>query len=170
MLVLEITLLAYVCRSLLANTLNDHTKSDQKLGRNHPLHATLAAFVNIVAILALFLVLAAPILALIQLTVMALLLAGTVQLIRGVGPEQFATRKRLSFAQLLGLILSLLLGALVLLYITSLAESFPPPAASVPFQLSWQDKEISLLALGSLVMVSALMALRFLRSNRRTLS
>lgn len=112
-----------------------------------PLKSILAAFVNLLSIAGLFLLLKAPLIALLQFTIVSLLFLGSVQLMRGIGPEKLKTTRRFSFGQLLGLILSFLLSLFVL------------------FSISVDMKEVTTLKAESLVHQSAPLMLGFSSSG-----
>lgn len=136
-----------------------------------PLKLVLAAFLNIVTVLILFVLLEAPIIALIQFVVMILFFAGTVQLIRGVGPERFYTQRGLSVGQLTGLLLVFLLGAMVLLHMSSLVLELPMASAKIGFGLNIDPNGQTILGLVGLLVLAAFIVFRFLlRANQRSSS
>lgn len=66
-----------------------------------------------------------PIIALVFLVLMLFLLAGTLQLVRAYGARSFESRVSLRFIHVLGIFSSVLLGALVLLFLSQNPQAWP---------------------------------------------
>ena len=132
-----------------------------------PLQSTLAAAINVVSIIFLFVLLQAPIIAIVQFVVLILLFAGTVQMIRGFGPQYFYTRRRLTFVQTLGLLLSFFLGVLVLFHLTAISREVPPSDVGVPlsFAFGLMPEGLSVLALAGMLVFAGVVGFRFLSQN-----
>lgn len=120
------------------------------------------SFLNILTILILYVLLEAPIIALVGFVVMILLFAGAIQMIRSMGSECFYTRRSLSFSQLLGLILAFLLGALVLLHVSSIVEELPAASAFLPIHIKLNMEGMTLLGLTGLLILTTFISFRLL--------
>ncbi len=133
-----------------------------------PLKIVLAVFLNVLGMIILLVALQAPILAMIQFIIMMLLLAGAVQFIRAVGPERLYTKRSLSFAQLTGLLLSVLFGGLVLLHMSSLLPDKTAFGVSPKlFFLNLGSNGITLLSLAGLLLFTVFISMRFLLRGSR---
>ncbi len=132
-----------------------------------PLLLLLAALFNTLAIVGLLFFLQAPILALVQFTVLLLLFAGAMQLIRAYEEPAFRVSASLSFGHILGLLVSLGLGVFVLLHFSEpLAQlaAAQPSSGAVSF-LAFSPEQISILGLSALLLLSALLSFRWLKQS-----
>jgi len=132
-----------------------------------PLVQTLCAILNVISVVAVYLLLGASILALLLFVVMGLLFASAVQLIRAVGPERLITRRYLTFPNVLGLLVSVLFGLLILLHLSGLtATLLPPLGADHPaLFFNWNATTISTAGLAGLLLLGSLVSLYFLLSH-----
>jgi hypothetical protein len=97
---------------------------------------------------------------------MMVLLGATIQMVRAVGPENFVTRRRISFGQVLAVLFSVLLGILILLHISATIGDGPKGTEPAEFVILLTPDSLALLVLAALLLIAAVAGLRFLVQKR----